>query len=79
MPVYVAMPDGDGPFGAVVVLQEIFGVNSHIRDIPNELRPRGLCGIGPSLVSSTGSLDLKPDTPLRIFKLAVSIRYRPRR
>ena len=31
-PAYVAMPEGK-PRGAVVVLQEIFGVNSHIRSV----------------------------------------------
>jgi len=33
MPSYLARPDGDQPSGAVIVLQEIFGVNREVRRI----------------------------------------------
>ncbi len=33
MPSYLARPDGDGPWPAVIVLQEIFGVNKEVRRI----------------------------------------------
>jgi carboxymethylenebutenolidase len=33
MPSYLARPDGPGPFPAVIVLQEIFGVNREVRRI----------------------------------------------
>ena len=49
LPVYVAMPDGDGPFGAVVVLQEIFGVNSHIRDVTERIAREGYVALAPAL------------------------------
>ncbi|MEO0430179.1 MAG: dienelactone hydrolase family protein [Cyanobacteria bacterium J06656_5] len=49
LPVYVAMPDGDGPWGAVVVLQEIFGVNGHIRDITERIAREGYVALAPAL------------------------------
>lgn len=49
LPVYIAMPKGDGPFSAVVVLQEIFGVNVHIRDISQRLAHEGYVALAPAL------------------------------
>ena len=49
LPVYVAMPDGNGPFGAVVVLQEIFGVNIHIRDVTERIAREGYVALAPAL------------------------------
>ena len=45
---WVARPDG--PLrGAVVVAQEIFGVNSHIRAVTERLAARGFLAIAPDL------------------------------
>ncbi len=49
LPVYTAMPQGQGPFGAVVVLQEIFGVNGHIRDITDRIARAGYVALAPAL------------------------------
>ncbi|MEM8612069.1 MAG: dienelactone hydrolase family protein [Cyanobacteria bacterium P01_H01_bin.105] len=49
LPVYVAIPNGDGPFGAVVVLQEIFGVNGHIRDVTERIANEGYVALTPAL------------------------------
>ena len=49
LPVYVAMPDGNGPYGAVVVLQEIFGVNGHIRDVTERMAGAGYVALAPAL------------------------------
>ncbi|WP_031293844.1 dienelactone hydrolase family protein [Leptolyngbya sp. Heron Island J] len=49
LPVYMAMPAGNGPFGAVVVLQEIFGVNGHIRDITERIARAGYIALAPAL------------------------------
>ena len=45
---YLAPPPGR-PRGAVVVLQEIFGVNSHIRAVTDALAREGYTAIAPSL------------------------------
>jgi carboxymethylenebutenolidase len=46
---YLALPEGDGPFPGVVVLQEIFGVNDHIRDITERFAKAGYAAIAPAL------------------------------
>ncbi|GAA4425095.1 dienelactone hydrolase family protein [Acidovorax lacteus] len=46
-PAWVAEPDAP-PQGAVVVLQEIFGVNSHIRAVADRFAARGYLAIAPS-------------------------------
>jgi carboxymethylenebutenolidase len=48
---YRADPDGT-PKGAVVVIQEIFGVNSHIRKIADMFAAKGYVAIAPSLFDS---------------------------
>lgn len=47
-PAWVALPDS-APRGAVVVLQEIFGVNSHIRAVADRFAARGYVAVAPSL------------------------------
>ena len=46
-PVYVAQPSGR-PKGALVVLQEIFGVNSHIRSLADGFAADGYLAIAPA-------------------------------
>ena len=47
IPAYVAKPEGQ-PKGAVVVVQEIFGVNAHIRAVTDRLAMRGYLAVAPS-------------------------------
>ena len=48
LPAWVSMPDG--PLrGAVVVVQEIFGVNSHIRAVTERFAARGFAALAPAL------------------------------
>jgi carboxymethylenebutenolidase len=47
VPAYVAQPSG-APRGAVVVLQEIFGVNSHIRAVADGYAAAGYVAVAPS-------------------------------
>lgn len=46
-PAYVAQPAGK-PRGAVVVLQEIFGVNSHIRSVADGYAAEGYLAVAPA-------------------------------
>ncbi|MFN5514135.1 MAG: dienelactone hydrolase family protein [Cyanobacteriota bacterium] len=46
---YFACPEGPGPFPAVIVVQEIFGVNAHIRDVTERLAREGYAAIAPAL------------------------------
>lgn len=47
MPAFVAYPDADGPRPAVLVFQEIFGVNAHIRDVTARIAGQGYVAIAP--------------------------------
>src|SRR4028118_1490137 len=49
IPAYLAQPKGKGLFPGVVVLQEIFGVNDHIRDVTRRLAREGCIAIAPAL------------------------------
>ncbi|TVQ06539.1 MAG: dienelactone hydrolase family protein [Leptolyngbya sp. DLM2.Bin27] len=46
---YLAEPSRPGRFGAVVVLQEVFGVNSHIREVAERLAGAGYVAIAPHI------------------------------
>lgn len=46
---YLAMPVGEGTFPGVVVLQEIFGINSHIRNVTERIAKEGYVAIAPAL------------------------------
>ncbi|MBX3660568.1 MAG: dienelactone hydrolase family protein [Ramlibacter sp.] len=46
-PAYVAQPEGT-PRGGVVVLQEIFGVNSHIRSVADGYAAAGYLAVAPA-------------------------------
>ena len=48
IPAWVARPDG-AVRGAVVVAQEIFGVNAHIRAVTDRFAARGFLAIAPAL------------------------------
>jgi len=46
---YLAYPKGEGPYPAVVVVQEIFGVNTHIREVTERIAKEGYVAIAPAL------------------------------
>ena len=49
---YLAEPAGK-PLGGVVVLQEIFGVNRHIRDVADQYAAAGFLAVAPALFDRT--------------------------
>lgn len=57
MGVYVAEPEGDAA-GAVVVLQEAFGVNDHIRDVTDRFGAAGYLAVAPRLFHRSGDPEL---------------------
>jgi len=46
---YLARPISDGSFPAIVVIQEIFGVNAHIRDVTERFARAGYVAIAPAI------------------------------
>jgi carboxymethylenebutenolidase len=47
VPAYWAQPEGDGPFPAVLVFFEAFGLNEHIRDVARRLAREGYVAVAP--------------------------------
>ncbi len=54
IPAYRAMPQAGGPFATIIVIQEIFGVHEHIRDICRRLAKVGYCAVAPALYARQG-------------------------
>jgi carboxymethylenebutenolidase len=54
MPLYEVLPDGPAR-GAVVVVQEAFGVNHHIEDVTGRFAAAGYHAVAPHLFHRTGS------------------------
>jgi len=50
---YIAFPESDQPFPAIILLQEAFGVNTHIRSIADRLCAEGFGVIAPDLFHRT--------------------------
>lgn len=49
VPAYLAEPLAEGPFPVVVVIQEIFGVNAHIREVTARVAREGYVAIAPAI------------------------------
>ncbi len=63
MPSYLARPDGDGPFPAVIVLQEIFGVNREVRRIAELFAGAGYAALAINYYHRTHPDLNEPYTP----------------
>ena len=55
IPAYRAMPAQGGPFPTVLVVQEVFGVHEHIKDICRRLAKAGYYAIAPELYARQGN------------------------
>ena len=60
MGAYVAIPEGKGPFPAVMVFQEAYGVNHHIKRVTDLLAAEGYLAIAPELFHRTAPLGYDP-------------------
>jgi len=56
IPGYRAMPDTGGPFPVVLVVQEIFGVHEHIKDLCRRLAKAGYLAVAPELYARQGDV-----------------------
>jgi carboxymethylenebutenolidase len=71
IPGYRAMPSSGGPFPVVLVVQEIFGVHEHIRDVCRRFAREGYLAVAPELYARQG--DVSKFTDYReIFAQVVS-------
>ena len=55
MRMFVVRPTETGKHRAIIVMQEAFGVNSHIRDVTGRFAREGFVAIAPELFHRTGS------------------------
>ncbi|HVB99995.1 MAG TPA: dienelactone hydrolase family protein [Candidatus Dormibacteraeota bacterium] len=55
MGAFIARPDGDSAAPGILVFQEAFGVNAHIRDICGRLAGEGFIALAPELYHRTGT------------------------
>ncbi len=46
---HLAQPEGDGPFPAILVIQEWWGLDNHIRDVTNRFAHEGFVALAPDL------------------------------
>ena len=56
IPGYRAMPKSGGPFPVVLVVQEIFGVHEHIKDICRRFAKLGYLAVAPELYARQGDV-----------------------
>lgn len=56
IPAYRAMPSKGGPFPVVLVVQEIFGVHEHIKDICRRFAKQGYMAIAPEMYARQGDV-----------------------
>ena len=53
MQAYIARPEAGGPHPGLMVFQEAFGVNAHIRDVAERFAEQGYVAIAPELFHRT--------------------------
>ena len=73
IPAYRAMPAQGGPFPTVLVVQEIFGVHEHIKDVCRRLAKLGYYAIAPELYARQGDPSKYTDIPTLISEIVVKV------
>jgi carboxymethylenebutenolidase len=61
---YLALPEGPGPHRAVVVIQEWWGLNEHIKDVAQRFAAAGYAALAPDLYH--GAVANEPDDARRL-------------
>jgi carboxymethylenebutenolidase len=61
MPAYRAMPEKGGPFPVVLVVEEIFGVHEHIKDVCRRFAKAGYLAVAPELFARQGDVSKLKD------------------
>jgi carboxymethylenebutenolidase len=72
IPAYRAMPSKGGPFPVILVVQEIFGVHEHIKDICRRFAKLGYLAVAPEMYARQG--DVSKLTEINdIIKIVVKV------
>jgi carboxymethylenebutenolidase len=73
IPAYRAMPAKGGPFPVVLVVQEIFGVHEHIKDVCRRFAKLGYLALAPELYSRQGDVSKIKDIKDIISKVVSKV------
>jgi carboxymethylenebutenolidase len=73
MPAYRAMPATGGNFPVVLVVQEIFGVHEHIKDVCRRIAKAGFFAIAPELYARQGDPAKYTDIPRLISEVVAKV------
>ncbi len=73
MPAYRAMPAAGGNFPVVLVVQEIFGVHEHIKDVCRRLAKAGYFAIAPELYARQGDPSKYSDIPKLMSEIVAKV------
>ena len=73
LPAYRAMPATGGPFPTVLVVQEIFGVHEHIKDVCRRFAKLGYLAIAPELFARQGDVSKMTDIQEIISKVVSKV------
>jgi carboxymethylenebutenolidase len=69
MPAFRAMPAGKTGLPTVLVVQEVFGVHEHIRDVARRLAKQGYLAVAPELYARQGDATKYTDTDALIEEI----------
>jgi carboxymethylenebutenolidase len=73
IPAYQAMPAKGGPFPVILVVQEIFGVHEHIKDVCRRFAKQGYLAIAPALYARQGDVSKMTDIQEIITKVVAKV------
>lgn len=73
IPAYRAMPATGGPFPVVLVVQEIFGVHEHIKDICRRFAKLGHLAVAPELYARQGDVSQLTDINEIVTKVVAKV------
>ena len=73
IPAYRAMPASGAPFATILVVQEIFGVHEHIKDICRRLAKLGYFAVAPALYAREGDVSTMSDIQEIIGKVVSKV------
>lgn len=73
IPAYRAMPSAGGPFPVALVVQEIFGVHEHIKDICRRFAKLGYLAIAPEMYARQGDVSQIADINEIITKVVSKV------
>ena len=73
LPLYYARPTAGDRLPIVLVVQEIFGVHEHIRDVCRRLAHAGYLAIAPELFFRQGDPTTQPDIPAILQNIVAKV------